>query len=76
MKKQITQEDINIALNNASENGYLEELSRTPESIAQDLVEYTAQFEDSEPSSLIPLIKFWQEAQRNAPKAHQTDPWE
>lgn len=66
-----SQEDVNYCLNNALENGYTEELTRSPQKIAEDLVELTAEFWDCEPEDLEPLIKSWQEANKNPPKA----PW-
>ena len=55
---EITQERINESLDNATINGYpLKQW--TPETIAQDLIEYDVDFEEVDPVLLVPFIKNW-----------------
>jgi len=56
--KELLDENLRVAI---EENGCTEMLGWTHEEIAQDLIDWSSDFEDSTVEQLVPLIKAWKE---------------
>ncbi len=52
------QKRINEVMDNARDNGY-DELNTPSLEIAEDIVTYSAEFENEEPETLVPYIDQW-----------------